>query len=119
LLDWLERGGVTVHDLWQDVRYGARQWVAERYQEVGIRLALGAGRAEVIRMILSEGMALVGIGVAFGLLVSFAISRAASILLYGISLTDPPTHAGVAGLLAGVALVSSWLPAHRAGQVSG
>jgi hypothetical protein len=93
------------------------QWVAERYQEVGIRLALGARRADVTRMILSEGMALVGVGVAFGLLVSFAISRAASNLLYGISPTDPLTYAGVAGLLAGVALVSSWLPAHRAGQV--
>jgi len=93
------------------------QWVSERHREMGIRLALGARRSDVMRLILSQGLALVGIGIALGLFVSSALSRAASNLLYGISPTDPLTYAYVSGLLVAVALLASSFPAYRAGRV--
>ena len=93
------------------------QWVSERHREMGIRLALGARRSDVMRLILSQGLALVGIGIALGLFISSAISRAASNLLYGISPNDPWTYAFVSGVLVAVALLASSFPAYRAGRV--
>jgi predicted permease len=91
--------------------------VARRTQEIGIRMALGARRSDVLRMILGGGARLAAVGVAFGLAASLAITRLMSSLLFGVSATDPLTFAGVALLLALVALLASYLPARRATRV--
>jgi ABC-type antimicrobial peptide transport system permease subunit len=91
--------------------------VAQRFQEIGLRVALGARRAEVLRMVLTSAMAVVGVGVAIGLAAAFAVSRTVSSLLYGISATDPTTFLGVTLVLTVVALVASSIPALRASRV--
>lgn len=88
--------------------------VARRTQEIGVRMALGAGRGDVLRLIVGEGARLVGAGVAIGILLSLAISRLLSSLLFGVSPTDPVTFAGVGVLLSAVALVASYIPTRRA-----
>jgi putative ABC transport system permease protein len=91
--------------------------VAQRSREIGLRMALGAGRSEVLRMVLASAMSVVGVGVAIGLVAAFAVSRAVASLLFGISTTDPTTFLGVTVLLAVVALLASTLPALRASRV--
>jgi len=91
--------------------------VSQRSQEIGLRMALGAGRSEVLRMVLTSAMAVVGVGVSLGLLAAFAVSRAVVSLLYGISATDPATFLGVTLVLTAVALVASTIPALRASRV--
>src|SRR5262249_4796521 len=88
--------------------------VARRTQEIGIRMALGAERSDVLRLIVGEGAQLAVVGVAIGIGASFAITRLLSSLLFGISATDPITFAGVAALLSFVALLASYIPARRA-----
>ncbi|HSF16271.1 MAG TPA: ABC transporter permease [Vicinamibacteria bacterium] len=91
--------------------------VAQRSQEIGLRMALGARRQDVLRMVLANAMTVVGVGVAIGLAAAFAVSRAVVSLLYGISATDPTTFLGVTVVLTLVALVASSLPALRASRV--
>jgi predicted permease len=91
--------------------------VTQRSQEIGLRMALGAGRAEILRMILMSAMSLVAIGVAIGLAAAFGISRAVTSLLFGISATDPATFLGVPLLLSAVAFLASAIPALRASRV--
>jgi putative ABC transport system permease protein len=91
--------------------------VTQRRQEIGIRFALGAQRYQVIRLVLSDGMKLVAIGVALGLLGVFGVGRILRTLLYGIAATDFPTLAIVSAVLAFVALLACWWPAHRASNV--
>ena len=91
--------------------------VSQRTREIGIRMAIGAARRDVLRLVVRQAMALVGIGAGVGLLASLAISRAVSTLLYGVSPTDPATFVGVPLLLAAVALMASCLPALRASRV--
>jgi putative ABC transport system permease protein len=85
-----------------------------RTQEMGIRMALGAQRADVLRLIVGEGAQLAVLGVAIGIAASFVITRLLSSLLFGVSATDPITFAGVAVLLTFVALLASYIPARRA-----
>jgi putative ABC transport system permease protein len=88
--------------------------VAQRTREMGIRLALGARRHDVLKLVLGQGLALTMIGVAAGLTLAFALTRFLSSLLYGVSAADPITFAAIALLLAAVALTASFLPARRA-----
>lgn len=88
--------------------------VSQRTNEIGLRMALGADRLNVVRLILKQGMRLTVIGIAIGLALSFAATRLLAGLLYGIKPGDPATYAGVSLLLAVIALVSCYLPARRA-----
>jgi ABC-type antimicrobial peptide transport system permease subunit len=91
--------------------------VTLRQQEIGIRMALGAERGDVLRMVLTEAgkMALVGVGI--GLVASFLLTRLMSSMLFGVSTHDPLTFLGVAVLLTSVALAACLVPARRATRV--
>ncbi|QSQ21930.1 ABC transporter permease [Pyxidicoccus parkwayensis] len=91
--------------------------VAQRTREMGIRMALGAARGDVMSLVLGQGLRLAAMGVAVGLVLSLGLARLLSALLYGVTAYDPWTFVGVAALLAGVALVATWLPARRATKV--
>jgi putative ABC transport system permease protein len=88
--------------------------VAQRSQEFGIRMALGANRGDVFRLVLAQGTRLMLFGITLGIAVSLAVTRLMAALLYGTSATDPLTFAAVAVLLALVALAACYLPARRA-----
>ena len=91
--------------------------VAQRTHEIGIRLALGAGQRDIVKMVVGQGLALAGIGVAMGLAGAFAMTRSLSSLLYGVSGTDPAIFIGVTLVLIVVAFVASYFPARRATRV--
>jgi ABC-type antimicrobial peptide transport system permease subunit len=91
--------------------------VSERTHEIGIRLALGARRADILRMVLRQGLSLAFAGAAVGLLGALIVARLMAGLLYGVAPTDPPTFLGVALLLTLVALAACYIPARRAMQV--
>lgn len=88
--------------------------VAQRTQEIGIRVALGAQRADVLKMIVGESARLAVIGLVIGVALSFAATRLISTLLYGVKATDPLTFLVVAVILSVVALLASYIPARRA-----
>jgi putative ABC transport system permease protein len=91
--------------------------VAERRREIGIRMALGADRGSVQRMILAQGLGLTLAGVVGGLAVAFAMNRVLASLLFGVRPSDPATIGGVVALIAAVALVACYLPARSATRV--
>jgi putative ABC transport system permease protein len=98
--------------------YGVISYLAgQRTHEIGIRMALGAKRQDVLRMILGEAAKMAFLGVAIGLVVSFALARLMAKLLFGVSPHDPVTLAGVASLLVLIALTACYIPAHRATKV--
>jgi putative ABC transport system permease protein len=84
---------------------------------MGIRIALGAERNEVVRMIVTQGLAVAFIGVVTGLVAAFALTRALGGLLYGVSATDPFTFAAVPAFLLLVSALACYLPARRAAGV--
>jgi putative ABC transport system permease protein len=88
--------------------------VTQRRREIGVRVALGAQRGQVLRTILGEGMMTTGIGIIFGVIAAFALTRTIQSLLFGVTPTDPLTFALVVVGLAIVALLASYLPARRA-----
>jgi predicted permease len=98
--------------------YGVMTYtVAQRTREMGIRFALGATGADALRLIIGHGMKLAALGVAAGLLASFALTRLLQSMLYGVRVTDPLTFAAVSLLLILVSLIACWIPAWRATKV--
>jgi putative ABC transport system permease protein len=91
--------------------------VSQRVHEIGIRIALGAARPEVLRLILGQGMLLVGLGLVLGLAFSWLSGRLLATQLFEVGVNDPLTYLAVPLLLAAVALAANWLPARRATRV--
>jgi putative ABC transport system permease protein len=91
--------------------------VTERTREIGVRTALGASSREILGLVLRQGMALTGVGVALGLVLAWAASRSLAALLFDLAPLDPITYAGVVGLLLGVSAVACWGPAWRAARL--
>jgi putative ABC transport system permease protein len=98
--------------------YGVMSYaVSQRTREIGIRMALGAQRQDVLTLIVGRGMGLVGVGVLLGILASLGLTRLIARLLYGVSATDPVTFILVSVALASVTLLANYIPARRAAKV--
>ena len=98
--------------------YGVLSYVvAQRTREIGIRIALGAQRSTVLRLMLGEGMRMAVVGVVIGIALALVLTRLMASQLYAISATDPLTFTGVATILVGVALFACYIPARRAMRV--
>jgi len=91
--------------------------VAERRREIGIRVALGADRSDVLTQILKQGLQVTALGLAIGLAGALAVNRLIASLLFGVQPTDSVTIAVVIATITAVALIASWLPAWRASRV--
>lgn len=99
--------------------YGVISYVvSQRTREIGVRMALGAGRQNISRMVLKEGLGLALLGIVLGLAGAFALTRLMMALLFNVSPTDPLTFTAVPALLAAIALFASWVPAQRAASVT-
>lgn len=92
-------------------------WVGQRTREIGIRVALGAGTANVVSLVLRQGLRLVVIGLTLGLAAALVAVRLLSTYLYGVSATDGATFSAIAALLAGAAILACYIPARRALRV--
>jgi putative ABC transport system permease protein len=98
--------------------YGVMAYaVAQRTAEIGVRMALGAGRREVFGLIVGDGLKLAAAGIGVGLILSLALSRTIRTLLFGVAAADPLTFGATTALLVAVAAVASVIPAHRAARV--
>jgi len=91
--------------------------VQQRSQEIGIRMALGGRAADILRMIVGEGMKLAGVGIVIGVAGALGLSRLVTALLFGVKPYDPWTFVSVVAVLALVALAACWIPAQRATRV--
>jgi putative ABC transport system permease protein len=98
--------------------YGVISYVVgQRTHEIGIRIALGAQRKDVLALVLGEGTRTTLLGVGIGLIAALGLTRLMASVLYGVSATDPLTFVAVAGVLAAVALAATYIPARRAMRV--
>jgi putative ABC transport system permease protein len=98
--------------------YGVMSWlVAQRTREIGIRMALGAGRGQVLGMVIRYGIGLSGVGMALGIGGALALRRVLSGLVFEVSTADPLIYAGVALLMLAVAVLACYVPARRAARV--
>jgi predicted permease len=98
--------------------YGVLSYtVGQRTKEIGVRMAMGAPRAHVLRLVVAEGMTLVAVGVTIGLLLALGLTSVVRGLLYEVQPYDPPTLAGVGAALVAIALTASYMPARRAASV--
>jgi putative ABC transport system permease protein len=98
--------------------YGLLQYsTAQQTHDIGIRMALGARRTDILRAVIGQGLKLIVVGVAVGLAGALLLTRVISSFLYGVTRTDPLTFVGVSLVLAGVALLASYLPARRAARI--
>jgi len=91
--------------------------VTQRSHELGIRIAVGASPRDILRLVVGQGIRMTLLGAAIGLVVSLAVTRALSSLLFGVSVTDPLTFVAVPVVLAFVAILACYLPARRAMRV--
>jgi ABC-type antimicrobial peptide transport system permease subunit len=91
--------------------------VSARTRELGIRIALGADRARVQRLVLGEGLSLAATGAVIGIAAALFATRVLRTMLYGLAPSDPVTYVGVAIVLAAAAAAASWLPARRASRI--
>jgi predicted permease len=91
--------------------------VAQRRSEIGVRVALGARREDVLRLVVGHGAMLTGAGVAIGVAAAAGLTRLLAGLLYGVGATDPVTFGAAVAALAAVALLASWIPARRAARL--
>ncbi len=91
--------------------------VSQRTAEIGLRIALGASPGEVLRMVLAQGVRLAAIGTAAGLLAAVVLAHLMRSLLFGVGPLDPVTFAGMSAVLLVIALLASYLPAHRATSI--
>ena len=97
--------------------YGVVSYSAgQRRHEIGIRMALGAQRVTVFRLVIGEAVLLLGIGIALGAVLALGVSRLLASLLVGVSAYDPLTFAGVSAMLMAVSLIACYIPAHRAAR---
>jgi ABC-type antimicrobial peptide transport system permease subunit len=95
--------------------YGVLSYsVSQRTQEIGVRVALGACRRDVVRLIVGQGLRLAAVGIGVGLLASFGVTRVIASLLYNITPTDPVSFVGVSLFLTIIAAAASYVPARRA-----
>jgi ABC-type antimicrobial peptide transport system permease subunit len=90
----------------------------QRTQEIGIRMAIGATPRDILKLVLSQGLVIVAIGLLAGLAAAFAGTRLLADLFYGVTPSDPVTYVAVATLLLAVALLACWIPARRATRIS-
>jgi len=99
--------------------YGVVSWaVAQRTREIGIRMALGAGRTQVLGMVLAQGARLAVVGLTIGFAACFALRPVLAGLVFGVSTADPGVYTGAAALLLAAALLACFLPAKRASRVA-
>src|SRR5438445_310856 len=91
--------------------------IGQRRREIGIRLALGASRGDVVSQIVGDGVRLAGVGIGLGVVIALVVTRLLAALLFGVRAGDPPTFLGVVALLTLVSLLASYLPARRAAQL--
>jgi predicted permease len=91
--------------------------VTQRHREIGVRMALGAERRDVLRLVVRQGLLLTFVGVAIGIAGALGATRFLETLLFGVTPNDPATYLGICALLVGVAMLACWVPARRASRV--